>query len=263
MAAAKSKATEAAMGGIVLKDKLIPALVVLLVVASFVIGMLYGKVSVYERLGTGNLAQNGGGTGNNQPTQPTQPNAPEAPVQLPDDQWKQIVDGAVAYKGNQKAKVTIVEFTDYQCPFCSRYFNDAYKQIISKYVDTGKVRYVARDLPLSFHPNAKPAALAARCAGDQKKYWEMHDLLFQKQTEWSDISDPQAKFVEYAGTLGLNGNTFTSCFSSDKFGAAIDADTDLASTVGAGGTPTFYINGKQLVGAQPFSAFEAAIEAAL
>jgi protein-disulfide isomerase len=155
-----------------------------------------------------------------------------------------------------------VEFTDYQCPFCKQAYETTYPQIMSEYVDVGKVRYLIRDLPLSFHPNAKPAALAARCAGDQGKYLEMHDTLFTNQEEWINLSDPGEEFKGYAQELGLSGE-FASCYDEDRYGDVIDDDVALANSVGATGTPTFFINGKPLIGAQPYSAFQAAIEAEL
>ncbi len=89
--------------------------------------------------------------------------------------------------GSANATITLIEFTDYQCPFCSRHYNQTYNQIKKDYIDTGKVKFYLRDFPLNFHPNAQKAAEAARCAGDQGKYWEMHDELFSKQSEWSGL----------------------------------------------------------------------------
>ncbi|PJF38539.1 MAG: thioredoxin, partial [Phototrophicales bacterium] len=188
----------------------------------------------------------------------------QAPASLTDEQWNKVADfdAAAAYKGNKDAKVVMVEFTDYECPFCARYFSDSYKSIVEKYVDTNKIAYINRDLPLSFHKSAESAALAARCAGDQGKYYEMHDLLFENQTEWT-TGDARDAFVKYAGDLGLNTAEFESCYDNGKFVEEIKADAALASSVGANGTPTFFINGEKLVGAQPIATFEQAIEAAL
>ena len=134
--------------------------------------------------------------------------------------------------------------------------------IVSDYVDTGEVKYILRDLPLSFHPNAKPAAMAARCAGDQGQYWEMHDKIFQGQEEWSKGGADEV-FAGYARELGLNMGEYNSCYEDEVHAAAIDADLALAAKVGASGTPTFFINGVKLVGAQPITAFQAAIDEAL
>ncbi len=240
-----------------MKDKLVPFLVALVIIAAFAVGLLYGKVTVYEQGGGNKVAQGG-----NQPTTETQP-VPEEKTQLTEEEWAEVISKAEMVKGSDSAKVTIAEFTDYQCPFCSRYYSDAYLSIMKDYVDTGKVKYMLFDLPLSFHPNAKPAALAARCAGDQGKYFEMHDQLFLNQDEWSEESDPKTKFQAYAKTIGLNLTKYDSCVTEAKFTQAIDDSSALAAKVGANGTPTFYVNGKQLVGAQPYSEFQKAIEEAL
>lgn len=196
---------------------------------------------------------------------PLAPDAvPPAPVtQLTDEQWKKVTDNAPNVIGDANAEVVMVEFTDYQCPFCGQFWSGAYKDIKANYIDTKKIKYISRDLPLSFHANAHVAAQAARCAGDQNKFWEMHDKLFEKQTEWSELSDPKPRFEAYAKEIGINSGTLLSCINDGKYKQAVDEDNTLASEVGASGTPTFYINGKQLVGAQPYAEFERELKAAL
>jgi protein-disulfide isomerase len=253
-------ANSVTINGGVMKDKLVPFLVALVVIGAFAVGLLYGKVSVYE---DGAVA---GTKADNAAAVPAAGDAVAPPPEittLTDEQWQEIVADPVAVKGEQNAAVTMVEFTDYQCPFCARYFIDTYGQIESNYIDTGKVQYLVRDLPLSFHANAKPAAIAARCAGDQDAYFEMHDKLYETQAEWSNTADPTEQFSGYAADLGLNQSTFGTCYSSGEYDAAVDEELALAAKVGASGTPTFFINGEKLVGAQPYTAFEAAIEAAL
>jgi protein-disulfide isomerase len=247
-------------GGYILKDKLIFLLVFLVILGSLAVGYLYGKVSVYEK---GAVVAKAGQAA--QPTGDTAAQQAAAQPQTTDltaDQWSNLISKAEFAKGPKDAKVTMVEFTDYQCPFCERYYTDSFGKIMKDYVDTGKVRYISMDLPLPFHPNAKPAALAARCAADQNKYWEMHDILFERQTEWSE-GDPTAKFEGYAKQLGLNTNKFTQCVSSGQFNKEIEASSQLAQTIGANGTPTFYVNGKQVVGAQPYTEFQKALDTAL
>lgn len=244
------------------QDKLLPLMTVALIGAAFMLGNLWGKVQIYENgtsakaavAGTNN---NGTGTGDTAAA-PTEDSGP-----LSSDLWNEVLDNAVYAYGDDNAPVTMVEFTDYQCPFCKRHFDETNGQIVSDFINTGKVRYVFRDLPLSFHPNARPAANAARCAGDQAKYLEMHDMLFSKQDEWVNQSDPGATFKSFASNLGLNAGTFASCYDNQSHDDAIGADLTLASKVGATGTPTFFINGTKVVGAQPYSAFQAAIDAAL
>lgn len=242
-----------------MKDKIVPLLVVTIIGGAFAIGWLYGKVSVYEKgMVAGTQTQTGKAA--EAQVQPQQAQEPEAP--LTEAQWQGLVDKANRVEGKDNAKVTMVEFTDFQCPFCSRYYTDTYLQIRKDYVETGKVRYLTFDLPLPFHSNAKPAALATRCALDQDKYYEMHDKLFEVQTEWSE-GDAKSKFVDYAKELGLNVATFTQCYESGKYNQAIEADATLANSLGANGTPSFFINGQRLVGAQPISAFTSLIDSQL
>jgi protein-disulfide isomerase len=191
--------------------------------------------------------------------------APQQPEEQPltDEQWQEVLASPVYAEGDENAKVTLVEFTDYQCPFCKRHFDETEGQIETDYVKTGKVRWVIHDLPLSFHQNAHAAAEAARCAGDQDKYRQMHDQLFETQATWSTVTDPAKTFSGYAKTLGLNTATFDQCFTSGKYKQAVDDDLALATKIGASGTPTFYVNGQPIVGAQPFASFKAAIDSAL
>lgn len=163
-----------------------------------------------------------------------------------------------AVEGDADAPVTIVEFSDFQCPYCGRYVKDTYPQIKEKYIDTGKVKYVFRDFPLGFHQNARPAAIAAECVREQggdSAFWEYHDTLFANQEALS-ADDLKG----YASDMGYN---IDSCLDSEKYGDEVDADMAEGASYGVSGTPAFFINGKKLVGAQPFAQFEAAIEAEL
>lgn len=171
--------------------------------------------------------------------------------------------------GNKNAKVTIVEFSDFQCPFCQNFFKNTYPQLKAKYIDTGKVKLVFRHFPLPFHANAQISGVAAECANRQGKFWEYHDVLFNKgQADGTGLD--KASLEKYASELGLNNgsfgfgkNKFNQCLSDNSTLEAVQSDTTEGSRVGVTGTPTFYINGVQLVGAQPITAFETAIEAAL
>jgi protein-disulfide isomerase len=191
-----------------------------------------------------------------------------APAQpLSDENWKAVQENPAGVVGNKNAKVTIVEFTDYQCPFCSRHYNNTHKALKEKYIDTGKVKIIFKDQALPFHANAKAAAQAARCAGDQGKFEAMHDALFEKQTEWSNLASADAvkKFGEYAQTAGMNSDALTKCINDGKYVKAVEADSALGvkPEIGAGGTPTFFIEKQPIVGAQDLSVFEAEIEKAL
>ncbi len=170
-------------------------------------------------------------------------------------------------KGDESATITLIEFTDYQCPFCSRHVEQTLPEIMKNYVDTGKVKYVVRDFPLSFHGNAHKAAEASECAGEQDKFWEMHDKLFQAQGEWSNLGDASAKFKEYAKALGLK-SSFDSCLDNGDMVAEVDADLAAGSAAGINGTPGFWIvsddgDSKSVSGAYPYATFQAAFDAML
>ena len=144
-----------------IQDKLLPAMVVALIGAAFALGMMWGKVQVYEK---------GGMVGSDTQGIVDELIEPEEVVELGEEAWNSILVDPAYAMGDESAPVTIVEFTDYECPFCKRYVDETLSQIKTNYIDTGKVRYLVRDLPLSFHSNAKAAAVAARCAGDQGQY---------------------------------------------------------------------------------------------
>jgi protein-disulfide isomerase len=169
----------------------------------------------------------------------------------PNTRFRAEIKGAPV-KGAKDAEVTIVQWSDYQCPFCGRV-----EPTIAKVMDEykGKVRVVWRDMPLPFHPNALPAAIAARAAGEQGKYWEMHDKIFADQAH-----EDRATYEKYAEQLGLNMNKFKAALDANKGKEAIEADAAAGNKIGARGTPAFFINGKFLSGAQPFEAFKAKID---
>lgn len=160
--------------------------------------------------------------------------------------------------GSASAQVTIVEFTDYECPFCQKHFLQTYPLIKSNYVDTGKVKYVLMDFPLSFHPSAQKAAEAAHCARDQggdEAYFEMHDLLFENQQSLNSAS-----YLAWAGQLGLNTEQFSDCLNTGKHAAKVQASLQYGTSLGVSGTPGFFINGVPVSGAQPYNVFQQIIE---
>jgi protein-disulfide isomerase len=158
-------------------------------------------------------------------------------------------------KGPKNAPITIIEFTDYECPFCGR-VRPTVDQILSKYKD--QVRYVLRDYPLPFHGNAKKAGEAAHCAGDQNKYWEMSKILFQNQKALSATD-----LKKYAKDIGLNQAKFDKCLDSGKYAKKVDENLAAGGKVGVNGTPAFFINGVMLSGAQPIDNFTVIIDAEL
>jgi len=165
--------------------------------------------------------------------------------------------------GDEDAPIVIEEFSDYQCPFCAKFFKNTMGQLEEEYVETGKVRIVYKDYPLSFHKNAAPAAVAAYCAGEQKNYWGMHDALFLNLDMWSGASDPNPVFVNIAKALKLNTKKFSTCLASGDYDDLISQNQAEGVQKGVTGTPAFFVNGQKIVGAQPFSAFKAIIDAEL
>ena len=165
--------------------------------------------------------------------------------------------------GRGDSPVVIVEYTDYQCPYCSRFHTGAYPEIRKNFIDTGKARFIKRDLALDFHQNALRAAQAARCAGDQGKFWEMHDILSANP----DSLGPEA-YAKYARDIGLDAGAFKGCIESDRHLADIRGSGQVAAAVGINGTPSFIVGtakgdtleGIMIVGAQPYAVFEKVIK---
>ncbi len=155
-------------------------------------------------------------------------------------------------KGPATAPITLVEFSEFQCPFCQR-VGPAIQQVLATYGD--KVRLVFRDYPLPFHDNAQSASEAAQCAHEQGQFWAYHDKLFQNQQALA-----ADKLKQYATEIGLDAAAFTACFDSGRFRAAVQEDAAHGQAVGVSGTPAFFINGRFLSGAQPFEAFKTIID---
>lgn len=165
--------------------------------------------------------------------------------------------------GKADAPLTLVEFTDLQCPYCNRWSTQVFAQLKAAYIDTGMVRFVTRDFPLDFHAQAMPAARAARCAGEQGRFWEMRDALVRG---FRQLSEPF--IASTAADLKLEMAAFKACASSTKFDAAIMQDLNDGRSVGIEGTPSFVlgrtspqgVDGSLVVGAQPFAVFDAKIK---
>jgi protein-disulfide isomerase len=188
---------------------------------------------------------------------PSAPSAPSAPQPSAPQVAADVEPGRYP-TGSADAPVEIIEFTDYECPFCARHYTQTEPQIMEQYVKTGKVRYTVRHFPLSFHPNAQKASEAAECAGQQGKFWEMHNAIFENQQSIG-VSD----LKKYAATIGLDTTKFNTCLDSGATASIVQADFQAGQAAGVSGTPSFYINGKQLVGAVPFSNFQQMIDAEL
>lgn len=179
-----------------------------------------------------------------------QPDKPKVPVKLP-------LAGIML--GSANAPVTIVEFTDYQCPFCNRFYTQVFGKLKETFIDTGKVRFYSRDLPLDIHPNALQAAHASRCADDQGHFWPMRDKMSANPTKL-DIDT----LVEYARGMNMDTVSFRNCIESAKYQAAIEKDIQAAKDIGASGTPAFVVgkstadgvDGELVLGALPYQTFQ-------
>ncbi len=196
--------------------------------------------------------------GNNAAPTPTQ----AAPTQAAPTQAPTIGNDPTI--GNKNAKVTVIEFSDFQCPFCGEWETNTYPTIKSKYIDTGKILFAYRDFPLtSLHPRALPAAIAAECVYENAgntAFWKMHDLIFANQQSLTD-----ANLRTWAIQAGMSGTAFDKCYA-DTNGSVkktVMADEAAGQAAGVQGTPTFFVNGKKIVGAQPTSVFTSAIDQAL
>jgi protein-disulfide isomerase len=187
------------------------------------------------------------GVGSVQP----QPETSRAPVKL--DLTGDSVLGSIG------APVTFVEFTDYQCPFCNRFYSEVFGKLKENFIDTGKVRFYSRDLPLDIHPNAMQAAQAGRCAAEQGKFWQMRD----RMSENPRSLEPE-RLLEYAGALDLDTTAFRNCVAVGRYKDAIEKDIMAAKSIGASGTPAFVVgkttpkgvDGELILGARPYPVFE-------
>ena len=179
-------------------------------------------------------------------------------VEAPVEEQPEFVRYEVASEGFPSigpayAPITIVEFSDYQCPFCKRWHDEVYQPLLNEY--PGQIRLVYRHLPLiSIHPDAFPAAEAAMCAGEQNAYWPFHEKLFSSDALGSNI------YTQYAQDLGLDLNSFETCVAERTYQEAVQTDLDFAVDLGVRSTPTFFINGLAVVGAQPLDVFKQVID---
>jgi protein-disulfide isomerase len=165
----------------------------------------------------------------------------------------------VSMLGSKAAPITIVEYTDYQCPYCQRFHVTAFAELKKAYIDTGKVRFFSKDMPLDFHPNAMRAAMAARCAGEQGKFWELRDTMGANPNSL-DLEH----IVGFAADLKMDTNALRACIDNGKYKERVQNDVLEAMKIGANGTPTFVIgksvgegvDGELVVGALPFQMFD-------
>lgn len=166
-----------------------------------------------------------------------------------------------AYKGSPNAPVTVIEYGDFQCPSCATFTRQYEAQFDRQYVETGKVRFIYHDLPLPQHNYAVIAAAAARAAGEQGKFWQMHDLLFTRQRAWSSSSNIQPLLSSYAEAIGLDRAAFEQTLTSEKYTTMLEASRQHAEERGVQATPSFEVNGQLVTTAELESAIESALQA--
>jgi len=212
-----------------------------LVVMAFGVGLLLGYV-IWGR-----------GTTPAATAQSAQPAAGAPATQEPQYVRYDVPTDGYPSLGPDNAPITIVEFSDFQCPFCRRFHSETYQALLNAYPN--QIRFVYRNLPLtSIHPDAMPSAIASLCANDQNVYWDYHEKLFSGETL------DRETFVQYAADLDINVDEFTACLDSGKHDNFIQQDMDFALNLGVQSTPTFFINGLAIVGAQPLSSFQQIID---
>lgn len=227
-----------------------PILMVLLIIASFLIGVLVTKVNYLEQ-NSGSAALQAGAQ---QPAAGQQAGAPTPGARV------NVSNGPFPLLGNKNAKVHIVEFLDPRCPFCEQFFTNTEPQIIKDYVDTGKATFAVR-LYTFLGPASTVASNALECANEQGKFWAMHDYMYKNQPAETDTSMYTVdNLTNIAGTLGMNTSQFQSCLSANKYNTDVNNELAAGQKAGVSGTPTVFINGIPVVGAQPYSAFQTAID---
>jgi len=194
--------------------------------------------------------------------------------QLPTEQPKLTINISVDNDpiiGNPDAPITIIEFSDFQCPFCARFYTQTLPLIYEEYIEPGKVKLVFRDFPIqSIHPNALPAAVASECANEQGKFKEMHDILFENQNEWNrqETANALSLFSQYAKEMQLEQEVFDSCLTNGKYVEEIRKDLEDGQKYGISGTPGFFVGNDEIgyvkmEGAQPFESFKKVIDSQL
>nr|AQS32414.1 hypothetical protein [uncultured archaeon] len=217
--------------------------------------------------------------GAREPSQGTQPTGavaamptketPEVPTRIAD-----VDEDDDPSIGPENARVVIVEFSDFECPYCGAAMG-THEELIKRFksqdpeweaavpklkelAKQGKIKFVYRDFPLGFHSNAQPAAEASECADEQGKFWEYHDALFENQENLGNDL-----YLELAEKIGLSVSKFKTCVESGKYSQEVQADVSYASQIGVSGTPTFFVNGIKVTGAQPYNVFKQIIDAEL
>lgn len=232
-----------------------PIVLIIATVVIFLIGAvtggMYTKIQYLEK-GVAAITAPVAPSGNN--PQAAAPTAPSAPTKV---NIKVTADDP--FLGNANAKLTVVEFGDYQCPFCGRFFKDTEPQLKKDYVDTGKIKFVFKNLAF-LGKESTDAANAALCAKEQNKFWEYHDQIYSSQSGENQGTFSIDNLKKFATDLGLNSSRFNQCLDSQKYNAQVLADTAEANKNGFQSTPSTAVGDTPVIGAQPYSAFKTIID---
>jgi protein-disulfide isomerase len=188
----------------------------------------------------------------------TQRSMAVAPVPVVMDP-EQIAQARGVAMGTEDAPVVIFEFADFQCPACARFATFVAPLVKERLVGQGLVRYVYYDFPLAQHPHAFLASRAARCADDQGRFWEYHDVLYGRQNRWARARDAASEFIDYAAEVGLDRSTFASCLRSDRHAEEVSRNQRLGMQLGVEGTPTLFVNGRRLPAPPDYRQLEALV----
>ena len=219
----------------------------LLIIASFLIGVLVTKVSYLEKGGAADVTIDDQTLGSDN-------QAPAEPVN--------VSQGHLPVLGDKNAKVTIIEFGDFQCPFCEKLYTEVEKNLIKDYVDKGLAKFAFRHYAF-LGQESTDAALASECANEQGKFWEFHDYLYENQSGENQGAYAKDKLKCFAAALGLNTTQFNECLDTAKYQANVDKDLKEGGDAGVNGTPATFVNGVLLPSAAPYADFKAEIEKAL
>ncbi len=187
----------------------------------------------------------------------------KASSDLPELEYVSVSEDDDAFLGKSDAPVTIIEFSDYQCPFCKSFYNETLPLIKENYIDTGLVKFIYRDFPIPKYIGSKEAAQSAECVGEKggdEAYFNMHNILFEGVEQWSGSEDLISIFADYGNDLTYD---IESCLLNEDMLSEVESDYNAGKSYGVEGTPTFFINGKKLVGAYPYETFKALIESEL
>lgn len=233
-----------------------PILVVLLIIASFLLGMLVTKVQYLEK--------NGSSSNNNQQANAAAGAAPTGAAAPQPTGYLDPKDvGHLPVLGQDSAPVTLVEFADFRCPFCEQFYTNTFPQLQQDYINTGKVKMYFRHWAF-LGPASITASDAAECANEQGHFWDYYNWLYKNQPSETDTSMYTTdKLSQAAGDLGMDTNQFSQCLDSKKYEKNVTDDYNAGQKAGVSGTPTFYINGTQIVGAVPYAQIKSAIDDAL